>query len=97
MSIACLEDTGESSRYVRKSRISKYTSVAVPFHVGAYFCMGAYKRDVVVVIEMGSYIHRVLILCRCLLSRFYSTAVERAKGVTMVTMETPLDPSLSTL
>ena len=25
---------------------------AVPFHVGAYFCMGVYKRDVVVVIKM---------------------------------------------
>ena len=37
----------------------------------AYFCMGAYKRDVVV-IEMGAYIHGVLILCECLLSQFYS-------------------------
>ena len=35
---------------------------AVPFH------MGAYKRDVVVVIKMGAYIHGVLILCGCLLS-----------------------------
>ena len=33
--------------------------------------MGAYKRDVVVVINMGAYIHVVLILCGCLLSRFY--------------------------
>ena len=33
---------------------------------GAYFCMGAYKRDVVVVIEMVAYIHGVLILCGCL-------------------------------
>ena len=40
---------------------------------GAYFCMGAYKRDVVVVIKMGAYIHGVLILCGCLLSRFYGT------------------------
>ena len=32
---------------------------------GAYFCMGAYKRDVVVVIKMGAYIHGVLILCGC--------------------------------
>ena len=38
---------------------------------GAYFCMGAYKRDVVVVIKMGAYIHGVLILCGYLLSRFY--------------------------
>ena len=28
---------------------------AVPFHVGAYFRMGAYKCDVVVVIKMGAY------------------------------------------
>ena len=34
--------------------------------------MGAYKSDVVVVIKMGAYIHGVLILCGCLLSRFYS-------------------------
>ena len=33
----------------------------VHFHMGAYFCMGAYKRDVVVVIKMGAYIHGVLI------------------------------------
>ena len=36
------------------------------FMWGAYFCMGAYKRDVVAVIKMGAYIHRVLILCGCL-------------------------------
>ena len=35
--------------------------------------MGAYKRDVVVVIKMGAYIHGVLILCGCLLSRFYGS------------------------
>ena len=33
---------------------------AVYFHMGAYFCMGAYKRDVVVVIKMGAYIHGCL-------------------------------------
>ena len=33
--------------------------------------MGAYKRDVVVVTKIGAYIHRVLILCGCLLSQFY--------------------------
>ena len=43
---------------------------SLPFAV--YFHMGAYKRDVVVVIKMGAYIHGVLILCGCLLSRFYS-------------------------
>ena len=30
------------------------------FMWGAYSCMGAYKRDVVVVIKMGVYIHRCL-------------------------------------
>ena len=33
--------------------------------------MSAYKCDVVVVIKMGAYIQGVLILCGCLLSRFY--------------------------
>ena len=28
---------------------------------GAYFCMGAYKSNVVAVIKMGAYIHGVLI------------------------------------
>ena len=37
--------------------------------------MGAYKRDVVVVIKMGVYIHGVLILCGCILSRFYGIYV----------------------
>ena len=32
---------------------------AVSFHVGAYFCMGAYKHNVVV-IKMGAYIHGCL-------------------------------------
>ena len=30
------------------------------FMWGAYFCMGAYKRDVVFVIKMGAYIHGCL-------------------------------------
>ena len=52
------------------------TSVfAVHFAMSAYFCMGAYKRDVVVVIKMVAYIHGVLILCGCLLSRFYSSNI----------------------
>ena len=38
---------------------------------GAYFCMGAYKHNVAVVIKTGAYIQWVLILCGCLLSRFY--------------------------
>ena len=43
---------------------------------GAYFCMGAYKCDVVVVIKMGAYIHGVFILCGCLLSRFYGMILD---------------------
>ena len=35
--------------------------------------MGSYKHDVVVVIEMGAYIHGLLILCGCLFSQFYGT------------------------
>ena len=38
---------------------------------GAYSRMGAYYRDVVVVIELGAYIHVVLTFNGCLLSRFY--------------------------
>ena len=45
------------------------------FMWGAYFCMGAYKRDVVAEIKMGAYIHGVLILCRCLLSQFYGMSI----------------------
>ena len=37
-------------------------------HMGANFCMDAYKRDVVVVIKMGAYIYGVLIFSGCLLS-----------------------------
>ena len=54
-------------------RISKFTYVCTITGAflmwGAYFCMGAYKHNVVVVIKMGAYIYRVLILCGCLLGR----------------------------
>ena len=50
------------------------------FMWGAYFCMGAYKLNVVVVIKMGAYFHGVLILCGCL-SRFYSRMVVEGNGV----------------
>ena len=46
------------------------------FMWGVYFCMGAYKRDVVAEIKMGIYIDGVLILCGCLLSRFYGMDIE---------------------
>ena len=38
----------------------------MPFYVGCLFLYGAYKCDVVSVIEMAVYIHGVLIFCRCL-------------------------------
>ena len=38
--------------------------------------MGAYYRDVVVVIELGAYIHGVLTFNGCLLSRFYGISVK---------------------
>ena len=47
---------------------------------GAYFCMGTYKLDVVVVIKMGTYFYGVLILCGCL-SRFYGRRVVEGSGV----------------
>ena len=40
---------------------------AVPFHVGAYMCMGAYKRRGGCCNQMGAYIHGVVILHGCLL------------------------------
>ena len=47
---------------VRKSQISKFTCLRCIFHMGAYFCMGAYKCDVVVVIKMSAYIYGVLLV-----------------------------------
>ena len=43
------------------------------FMWGAYFCMGAYKLDVVVVIKMGAYIHGCL--------RFYGISTPPKGGV----------------
>ena len=56
---------------LEKAESANSLPFAVHFHMGTYFCMGTYKCDVVVVIKMGAYIHGVLILCGCLLSRFY--------------------------
>ena len=44
--------------------------------MGAYSC-SAYYRDVVVVIELGAYIHGVLTFNGCLLSRFYGITATR--------------------
>ena len=41
----------------------------------AYFFRGAYKHDVVVVMKMGCLYSWVLVLCGCLLSRFYGTVL----------------------
>ena len=41
------------------------------FKMSPYFYMAGYKRNVVVAIKMGAYIHGVLILYGSLLSRFY--------------------------
>ena len=43
---------------------------------GAYFCMGAYKWDVVVVIKMAAYIQGMLILCGCLFLRYCFSRLE---------------------
>ena len=55
---------------------------------GAYFCMGAYKRDVVVVIKMGACIHGVLILCGCLLSQFYHKCYKNPTILCMISFAT---------
>ncbi len=41
------------------------------FYVGAYFHTGAYTREALHAGEVGAYIHGVLILYGCLLSRVY--------------------------
>ena len=71
VSIACLQaerDTGEELLRSKKPNQQTHFCLWHLFMWGAYFCMGAYKPDVVVVIKIGAYIHGVLILCECLLS-----------------------------
>ena len=75
VSIACLQverDTGErhwrGAATFQKAESANSLLFVAPFYVGAHFCMGAYKPNVVVVIKIGAYIHGVLILCECLLS-----------------------------
>ena len=50
-----------------------FTCVCVVTGAFSRGVLGTYKRNVIVVIKMGAYIHGVLILCGCLLSRFYCT------------------------
>ena len=58
VSITCLQleiDTGKKiAATFEKSESANSLPFAVYFHMGAYFCMGAYKRNVVVVIKMGA-------------------------------------------
>ena len=49
-------------------------------------CMGAYKDNVVVVIKMGAYIHGVLTLCGCLLSRFYGIFIHKTAPVCKIVL-----------
>ena len=52
----CLQaeiDTGEVATMFEEVESTNSLLFAMPFHVGAYFCMGAYKHNVVVVIQMG--------------------------------------------
>ena len=57
-----------ASCYVKKKLMFAWQWM--PFTWGTYFCKGAYKCGAVVVIEMGAYIHGVLIFYGCLLSRY---------------------------
>ena len=66
-------DTSESQLVCSKSQISKFHfCLSNNIMWGAYFCPGAYKHDVVVLIKTGAYTHGLLIFYGCLLSRFYS-------------------------
>ena len=67
MLIACLQseiNTGEVAATFEKkaesANLLPFTQNGCLFMWGAYFCIGAYKCDVVVVIKMGTYIHGVL-------------------------------------
>ena len=59
----CLQaeiDTGEVAATFEKAESANSLPFVVYFHMGAYFCMGAYKRNVVVIIKMSAYIHGCL-------------------------------------
>ena len=48
---------------------------------GAYLCVGAYKRDVVVVIKMVPIFMGAYFFYGCLLFRFYDTSPHRAVSI----------------
>ena len=58
--------------------------------MGAYSRIGAYYREVVVVIELGAYIHGVLTFNGCLLSRFYGTYLTYNLSAYMILTQTRL-------
>ena len=63
VSIACLQverDTGEELLRSKKPNQQTHFCLWHLFMWGAYFCMGAYKPDVVVVVKIGAYIHGCL-------------------------------------
>ena len=58
----------------KSANLPLFTQNGCLFMWGAYFCMCVYKCNVVPEIKMGAYIYEVLILCGCLLSRFYGSS-----------------------
>ena len=54
----------------KSANLLPFAWIGCLFMWSAYFCMGAYKCDAVVVIKMVRYIHGVLILCGCISSQF---------------------------
>ena len=51
----------------------------MPIHVGCLFSYGCILSDVVVVIELGAYIHGVLTFNGCLLSQFITMTESRSQ------------------
>ena len=68
VSIDCLQVERDTGKELLRSKKPNQQTHFCLWHLCMYFCMGAYKPDVVVVIKIGAYIHGVLILCECLLS-----------------------------
>ena len=92
MLIACLQSEIKYQRKLAAICLKSQISNSLPFACngclflwGAYFCMAAYKHNVVVIIKMGACIQGVLILCGCLLSGFYSTCLVATLYVNMLT------------
>ena len=67
-------------------------SCRVPIHVGCLFSYGCLLSDVVVVIELGAYIHGVLTFNGCLLSRFYGNCYSPTIVTLMLSLPLALCP-----